>query len=377
MRAFAYDNAMKSANPDAPPFPPDLVAAAESEDVVHTAFWRGRTDGATAGRISSDGPCAIVLVEWPQAPPPPSLVLPTVIQSLAFALVLLLTGLLVTGPIVGRVRRLQAHVEADGDGDEGSAWNDEIGDLARALNSSRQRIKDTIEQLTERDRALSDYVANTTHDLAIPLTVLQHRLTRARDQISRDSDAWKHVEVALEESHYIAALIRNMSLATKLERGEVAVTLHETNLNELVERVFTRHAPIADGKRLEFNLGLPDQVVDVQCDSVMIEQALSNLVQNAVQYTPEGGHVSVVLERTSHGFEFMVVDDGPGIPTALLERVTRRGVRGDDARNRNEGGQGFGLSITRRVVETHGWTLSLDSANPGLRASITDRSDAN
>lgn len=77
MRAFAYDNTLKSANPAAPPFPADLMAASTSEDAIHTAFWRGRTDGATAGRIAPDGPCAIVLVEWPQAPPPPSLLVPT------------------------------------------------------------------------------------------------------------------------------------------------------------------------------------------------------------------------------------------------------------------------------------------------------------
>lgn len=371
MRVFAYDPTLKSANPQAPPFPAALAGVLESQDPVHASLWRGPTDGATAAKILPDGPCAVVLVEWGPAPAAQGFLLPTIVQALAFALVLVLTGLVVSAPIVRRVRRLQNTVDAGEFEMDMLGWPDELGDLARALKASQTRVTETIGDLKARDESLSHYVANTTHDLAIPLTVLQHRLTRARDQIGRDSEAWKHVEIALEESHYIGALIRNMSLATKLERGEVAVTLHPTDLREVVERVFTRHVPVAEGKRIEFNLGLPEGSLVVACDSVMVEQAMSNLVQNAVQYTAEGGHVSVVLDGDSAGFEFAVLDDGPGIPEVLMEGVKTRGVRGDAARNRNAGGQGFGLSIMARVIDMHGWHFELTNTHPGLRACIS------
>lgn len=371
MRVFAYDLGLKSANPLAPPFPEALAGVLTSDEPVHATFWRGDSDGATASRILEEGPCAVMLVEWGPAPAARGFLLPTMIQALAFALVLVLTGLVVTGPIVRRVRRLQHTADADVIDADMLGWPDELGDLARAMQASKVRVKDTIAALRERDESLSHYVANTTHDLAIPLTVLQHRLTRARDQIGRDSEAWRHVEIALEESHYIGALIRNMSLATKLERGQLGVTKHATDLREVVERVFTRHVPVAEGKRLEFNLGLPESPLEVACDSVMVEQAMSNLVQNAVQYATEGGHVSVVLDGDAASFEFVVLDDGPGIPEALMAEVSRRGVRGDEARNRNAGGQGFGLSITARVVEKHGWRFDLTNTHPGLRASIS------
>jgi len=379
MRVFAYDSNFVSANPEAPPFPQDLQKVAIADEPVHQAFWRGKTDGVTVGRIMDDGPCAIVLVDWGQAPNLRGFVIPTLIQALIFALLLALTGLLVTYPIVGRIRKLQKAVEDSTDDGpdvaEELSKNDELGDLARALDTSSRSVRETIIALKTRDESLSNYVANTTHDLAIPLTVLQHRLTRARDEMPKDSEAWKHVEVALQESSYIAALISNMSLATKLERGELGLTLHKVDLREVAERIYARHLPIAEGKSIDFNLGVPEDTVMVDCDSVMVEQALSNLVQNAVQYTPDGGHVSVILESNAHGFELTVLDDGPGIPAALLEDVTTRGVRGDAARTRNSNGQGFGLNIAQQVLDRHGWELEMTSMQPGLRARISSRAD--
>lgn len=379
MKVFAYTSELKSLNPDAPPFPVELQSVLLADEPVSTGFWSAPRRGATAGRIEADGPCAIVLVVWGDGPPAAPFLRATVVQALLFALFLGITGLLVSGPIVRRIRRMQRAIDeaasgAPEFGDE-LTRQDEIGDLARAFAASGVRVRETIEDLKARDESLSAYVANTTHDLAIPLTVLQHRLTRARDGMPRDSEAWQHVEVALEESHYIAALIRNMSLATKLERGELGVTVHATDLREMVERVYTRHSPIAEGKRLDFNVALPDEAIVVQCDSVMVEQAMSNLVQNAVQYTPEGGHVSIILEAVDGRFDFRVLDDGPGIPDEIMDRVTTRGVRGDEARSRNAGGNGFGLSIAARVVEKHGWRLSLQSTNPGLEARISSGVD--
>lgn len=379
MRVFAYGPNFESLNKEAPPFPQSLRAAVTAEEPVHQAFWRGKTDGVTAGRIMDEGPCAIILVDWGRAPTPRGFVVPTLIQALIFAILLALTGLLVTYPIVGRIRKLQKAVEDSTDDGpdiaEELTKRDELGDLARALNASSRSVRETIGALKTRDESLSNYVANTTHDLAIPLTVLQHRLTRARDEMPKDSEAWRHVEVALEESSYIAALISNMSLATKLERGELGLTLHKVDLREVAERIYARHLPIAEGKSIDLNVGVPDAPVMVDCDSVMVEQALSNLVQNAVQYTPEGGHVSVFLESTAKGFELTVLDDGPGISDALIEGVTTRGVRGDAARTRNANGQGFGLNIAQQVLDRHGWKLEMTSMQPGLRARISSGSD--
>ena len=96
MRAFAYDNTLVSMNPDAPPFPKELKAVLGSEEPISTVFWSGGVDGATAGRIAPDGPCAIILVGWGQAPPTGKFLRASILQALLFAVILVFTGFVVS-----------------------------------------------------------------------------------------------------------------------------------------------------------------------------------------------------------------------------------------------------------------------------------------
>ena len=290
-------------------------------------------------------------------------------QSMVMAILLFLTGMLISIPLVRRVRRLTDEVETAPE----NAWSissdllggkDEISVLARTFRQTGARVQETIEQLEQRDAALKEYISNTTHDLAIPLTVLQHRLTRLREEAERGDDiSVEQLEVALEESHYIAALIANMSAAARLEAGDAHRLDHEVNLVELIERVVGRNRPIARQRQIEIDWAAPESL-EIRGDSTLIEQALSNLVQNAVQYNEAGGHVAVVAEVEGEEFVLRVLDDGPGVPQEKLETLSQRAVRGD-ARNRNPGGQGFGLSITTRVCEVHGFELSLENGEEG------------
>ena len=252
-------------------------------------------------------------------------------------------------PIVRRIRRLELAVRGArrGEFDLELGGSDEINALADAF-------QETLEAVRAREKALEEYIANTTHDLAIPLTVLQHRLRKLSNK--EDSD---DVRIALEESHYIAALIANMRTAAKLDGAEAPDMEHDIDLCEMVGRVAQRHLPIAQQKGLELNWASPETPVIVKGEPTLVEQALSNLVQNAVQYNTEGGHVSILLEDLQDGFEIVVADDGPGVPEQMQEAILKRGVRDDAARSRNEAGQGFGLAIVRRVVSLHGWSMEM------------------
>jgi signal transduction histidine kinase len=376
MRAFAYDTGLESRNRSAPTFPPKL-ARELSDDVGeprHVQFWFGAPYlGATGVRVAESGPCAVILVLWRdnghRGPPVWGIV---VRQTLVLALVLTVVGLLISVPLVRRVRRLTEAVDAghvsDFDNPE-AGGRDELAELAETFGT-------TLAELNDRDRTLKEYIANTTHDLAIPLTVLQHRLQRLTRGLE-DDEHLAHVRTALEESHYIAGLIANMSAAAKLESDQVLLDAAPVDLGEVVQRVVGRHEPIAEQKDVELNWSVPETPVVVRADSTLVEQALSNLVQNAVQYNSAGGHVSVVLDVSDADFELRVADDGPGIPDALLDDVATRGVRSDEARSRNEGGQGFGLGIARAVCDQHGWLLSLDNMDASgleavIRGSLTD-----
>lgn len=336
---------------DAPPFPDRLRAVLQSDDPVHV--WMapgGSVLGATAVRIADEGECAVAVIYWDTEDVPPTAARNAALQTFGLAAVLAILGALVAFPIVRRIRRLEDAVRRaqHEDFDLEANGSDEIDALTRAFG-------ETIAGLRAREQALEEYIANTTHDLAIPLTVLQHRLRKLAE-----ADDSEDIRVALEESHYIAGLIANMRTAAKLETPDALDFDHDVDLREIVERVAQRHEPIAAQKGVELNFAVPDAPLVVPGEPTLIEQALSNLVQNAVQYNSAPGHVSVVLEDVDDGFELTVADDGPGIPDSLRERVMERGVRDDDARSRNESGQGFGLAIVRRVVTLHGWKIAIE-----------------
>lgn len=335
---------------DAPPFPRQLRGVLQSDEPVHA--WRmlpGPDLGATAIQIADQGDCAVAVIVWRPDPVPPVALRTAAAQTVGLAAILALLGMLVAFPIVRRIRRLEDAVRR-AHRDEFSVdlgGSDEINALADAFG-------ETLAAVRAREKALEEYIGNTTHDLAIPLTVLQHRLRKLA--ATHDTE---DVRVALEESHYIAALIANMRASAKLESPDALDLGHEVDLVEIVERVVGRHLPIAQQKGVELNHAVPGEPMVARGEPTLVEQALSNLVQNAVQYNVRGGHVSVLLEPHGAGFELIVADDGPGIPEPLRERVLERGVRADAARSRNQDGQGFGLAIVRRVAELHGWRLEL------------------
>lgn len=371
MHFVTYDAELRPLAQAAPDFPFSM-SAVSSDGPVHRQLWFSEHSGVSAIQTSNPN-CPYVAAFWRGAPPRLSaskIIGPT----LALALLLLVTGLAIGWPLVRRIRRLTQAVEGASESgyriEVETDSPDEIGELARAFDAVGQRVTENIDALERRDRTLKEYVANTTHDLALPVTVIQHRLHELRKTLGEDTEARELIDVALEESHYIGALVKNMNVASKLDADAHALQTHACNLNELCERVMNRHKPLAKTKKLKFFVGLPEEPLVAECDSVLVEQALSNLVQNAVQYTPRDGHVSLVLEEHNSSFRIWVKDDGPGIPPELRPRVLERDIRGDAARSRNPEGQGFGLNIARRVCELHGWTLEFEDTQVGLTVLI-------
>lgn len=344
---WAYGLDFASRNPAAPPFDPELrreleeALANDPDAAMPAATVIARREGRDVVRVAvrvptvtDASPCAIVTAErrlgTGTAP-----VLRTMLPAVAIAAITILIAVLVAGPLFRRIREQLAALHA-------------------------------------RDAALRAYVADTTHDVLLPLTVLQGHLATMKKRVEAGGaiDA-QTLEAALDESHYLASLMANLAAAAKLEGGEAHVVLHDVDLREIVERVIARHAPIAAQRGVALDFAVPDAPVRARADDVLAEQALSNLVHNAVRYADRGGHVAVVLEHEGSSFVLRVTDDGPGIPDAELARVLERRIRGDAARTRQPHGLGLGLSIAKAVADKHGWRLQLRNIEPrGLEAEI-------
>jgi signal transduction histidine kinase len=182
------------------------------------------------------------------------------------------------------------------------------------------------------------------------------------------------VRAAVQEAHYMGSLLRNLGAATTLDGQAGHVVPSPVDLSALVERVVARHRPIARASGVDLNAAVPDPPLVCPSDPTLLDQAVSNLVDNAVRYNHDGGHVAVLLDHTDRGFALSVIDDGPGVNDEELAQLTKRWFRGSEARTRRPDGKGLGLAIVSESVGRLG--LGLQFSRPddgGLRADIFSR----
>lgn len=379
---WAYDAAFVSANAAAPPLPAPL------RDALAGGARTAATDGSIADRQGRqvavrtawpDGPCAIVMVR--RMRPTEAGDLSTLwVGGLTLALGVLGAVWLAAGSVVRRLRRLEQHVgrtePAPGAAEAVVEGDDEVTSVARAFDRAGTSIRAHLATVEARERTLRDFVGNTTHDVGTPLTVLQAHLTALRDQAAEGRPAdGERVRRALEETHYVGMLLHNLGALARLEAGEVHLDRHRVDLAGVLHRAVDRHAPVARGRGVALEHAVPEGAVEVLGDVTLLEQAVSNVVHNAVSYAD--ANVAVVLETSgapATGFRLRVLDDGPGIPAEELARVTERAYRGQTGRTRRPGGGGLGLAIVKDVVERHGFTLALARIDPrGLEVTIAGR----
>lgn len=376
---YALDPATgRSLNPSAPPVPAGLVAeASETGKSVFRLVWDG--PGRRGGWIVTprgEGPCGVLAITWA---PEESVRRGGLLRGLGGAAVAIGLALVIAlgvglRPLLVRLRRLGGAAIGVGGDDYGSAADDGedvLGEISRLLDGAHGRIRADAERLESSRRALERHLADVAHDLRTPLAALSLNLSETRRRVD-DPEVRARLASAVEDVVYLTALTKNLRLASRLREGvDPGREGMTADLTELVDRVADRFALLGRERSIEVVAGRPDDPVPVACDPTMVEQILANLVHNGVKYGDEGGHVAVLLDGDPSGFELQVLDDGPGVPPAVLPRLGERTFRTDDARSRDEDGTGLGLSIVGEVCARMGWQLTFEPHAPrGLRVRI-------
>jgi heavy metal sensor kinase len=234
---------------------------------------------------------------------------------------------------------------------------------ARQLATSFNRMIERLRHLLESQRQL---LADTSHELRNPLTVIRTDL----DLLGRDLDSETRQEVAVEaqeEAERMSRLVADLLYLSREEQVEHE-PLELVQLDALVNDVVDRLRLVAPDHTVEVEHADP---LTVPSNEDRLRQLVTNLVENAIRYTPPGGHV-VVDVRLSDGdvARLDVRDDGIGIEPEHLRRVFDRFYRVDPARARNTGGTGLGLAIVKRVAESYGGTVSAEST-PGVGSTFS------
>jgi len=374
-RTWPYSATLEPGGRRVPPMSaPMRDALARGEDVA--VEREGRSVRVGVRMPWTDGPCAVVVVERRErAQRGPGIVRDLLIATgaLALALIVAWTAL---GPPLRRLTRLAESVRrspperiavpSDVGGD------DEIGEVARALDEAGARVRAHVATLEARERALTEYVDGTTHDLAIPLTVLSARLADA-EAARRAGQAIDPALLAgaIAETEYVAQLVANMAAAARLEGAE-PVDLRPVDLGAIVDRVVGRHRVVAKHHATSIESAVPERELIVQGDDILLERLISNLVHNAIRHRARGGdgHVAVVLAREGERFVLRVIDDN-AIDEATIARLGRGEVVSDPRRAR---GRGLGLRIVRTIAARHRLELAFarpEGASEGLEVRIS------
>jgi signal transduction histidine kinase len=412
---FAYGEDLRSQNPAAPEISAELSRGIAQRDVASAAArWPTSAVEILVRTPWRTGPCAFVLARgttdpaWGGVlPKRPFWLLPA---AVAFAAMLLATG-----SVVRRIRRLTESVRRSAEsaysGSIGIGGSDEVAELGRAFEAAGAEIRAQLRDRDQREQALRDFVANTTHDVMVPLTVLQGHLSTLRERAAlakreedtstaadplakreedtstaadppakKEEGSATDVETlvsAMNEAHYMASLVHNLAAAARLASPEGKLQPSDVDLGALVQRVAGRHRPIARQLDVSLESAIPEEPLVVRADMTLLEQAVSNVVYNAVRHNRPGGHVAVILEPDEQAiFSLHVIDDGPGIAPEELSRIAQRGYRGDAARTRAPDGQGLGLHIAFRAIELHGYSMKLRaSEHGGLEVLFTGRAE--
>ncbi len=236
--------------------------------------------------------------------------------------------------------------------------DDDFDQLADNLNG----MLDTIEQLMEDVRRVTDNVA---HDLRTPLTRLRNRLEDLKSDNDNNVDK-SRVEAALADADGLLTTFNALLRIASIESGRRRAAFTNIPLDDVVRDVTELYEPLAEHKNQKLDISVLENV-QVRGDRDLLFQALANLLDNAIKYTPRGGDIHVSLEDNPSGPRIRIIDSGPGIPEKSREQVFKRFFRLEESRNTP--GNGLGLSLVEAVARLHKADITL-GGEPGLNVSL-------
>jgi len=324
--------------------------------VVRTMYDAGRTERVvTRVAQTMHGRDAMIRQLW----------WPSTVRQLALvglALAMILIGLtLELRPIL----RLAANVSARSPTDLAALNPDglqrELQPIAGAFNQYLQRIADNA--LTQKR-----FIADAAHQMRTPLAILDTQMQVAA-QTNADDALREVLKAARTSTRNLADLINDLLLLSQAEAS--AATSETVDLAQVARTVLEDLALLADGRRIDLGMEHAEQPVWTSGNRTLVAALLFNLVDNAVRYTQEGGHVTVQVSADYGWAMLTVTDNGPGIPPEAYARVFERFTRLASAHIQQTQGSGLGLAIVRQIVDRMGGQIALAPGSGGVGLAVT------
>lgn len=268
----------------------------------------------------------------------------------------LLVGTLLFVAIMRPLRRLRAAAGRVAAGDFSVrvpvTGRDELSTLAEAFNHMAAGLE-------QQQQLRQQMVADIAHELRTPISIVQGSLEAMLDGVLKPEPA--ELREVYAETRRLARLVEDLRMLSLADAGQLTLARGPVDLAETVERVVGRMTPLAEARQIILCAEVMGPAPLIEADADRLAQVLTNLIDNALRYTPSGGHVTVRLAQEDSKLKLIVADDGPGIPEEDLPFIFERFWRGDKSRSRHSGGSGIGLAIVKQLVELHGGAVEVAS----------------
>lgn len=242
--------------------------------------------------------------------------------------------------------------------------NDEFGRLATVFNQTLHRLESSFDQMRR-------FSSDASHELRTPLTAIRSVGEVGLREKRGETEYREIIGSMLEEVDSLSRLVDRLLLLSRADSGDAMLSNENVDLAALASDVAAHLGVLAEEKQQSI-VTEGSVALNWKGDRLVLRQALINLVDNAIKYTQDGGHIAIRVAQMGNSAIIEVIDNGPGIPEDLKGRVFDRFYRVDKSRSRDHGGTGLGLAIAKAAVEVQGGTISLEPSNgPGSVFRIT------
>lgn len=236
-----------------------------------------------------------------------------------------------------------------------SAVRDEVQELTVTINSMIERLEKSFNEVKQ-------FTSDVSHELRNPLFALKGNMEVALSR-QRDSPEYRDtLAECLDRINVIIKIVNDLFLISRFETKKINLDLSYLNIGEVVRDIFDFFLPMAQEKKLQFKVTRCDDAA-VLADKTRVLQLISNLIDNAMKFTPEGGEILLSLTKESGGARLCVRDTGIGIQESKIPKIFDRFYQVDESRSGSERGAGLGLQICKRIVDAHGGSITAEK-NP-------------
>ena len=242
----------------------------------------------------------------------------------------------------------------------------EVQSLTRAFNQMRGRVQ-------KSQKSQREFVANVSHELKTPLTSIQGFAQALKDGTAETPSSREHAaDVILNESERMHQLVLDLLDLAKLDAGTADIQRIPVKLKKIFTELLEKLKPLIKKKGISIDY-IPVPLPTIQGDPDRLHQAFSNLLDNAIKFTPQGGSILLECRSANDEIEVIIKDEGKGIPEKELPHIFERFYQGDPSRKGGEEhGTGLGLAITSEIIQAHNGKIDVSSI-PGEGSTFTVR----